>query len=86
MYSDLALYIDGKWLNGEGRKGEDVINPATGKTLARLPHASKADLDAALAAAEKGSRRGRRPRPTTARRSCGRPPICCASASITFPR
>src|SRR5262252_2032321 len=54
MYSDLALYIDGKWLNGEGRKGEDVINPATGKTLARLPHASKADLDAALAAAERG--------------------------------
>jgi succinate-semialdehyde dehydrogenase/glutarate-semialdehyde dehydrogenase len=41
-------------LNGEGRKGEDVINPATGKTLAQLPHASKGDLDAALAAAEKG--------------------------------
>src|SRR5580765_6577448 len=54
MYSDLGLYIDGKWLNGEGRKGEDVINPATGKTLAQLPHASKGDLDAALAAAEKG--------------------------------
>ena len=54
MYSDLGLYIDGKWLNGEGRKGEDVINPATGKTLAHLPHASKADLDAALAAAERG--------------------------------
>ena len=54
MYTDLGLYIDGKWLNGEGRKGEDVINPATGKTLAHLPHASKADLDAALAAAEKG--------------------------------
>ncbi|HET7848215.1 MAG TPA: aldehyde dehydrogenase family protein, partial [Pseudolabrys sp.] len=54
MYAQLALYIDGQWLNGEGRKGEDVINPATGKTLAHLPHASKADLDAALAAAEKG--------------------------------
>ena len=54
MYSDLALYIDGKWLNGEGRKGEDVINPATGKTLGHLPHASTADLDAALAAAQKG--------------------------------
>ena len=38
MYSDLGLYIDGKWLSGEGRKGEDVINPATGKTLAHLPH------------------------------------------------
>jgi succinate-semialdehyde dehydrogenase/glutarate-semialdehyde dehydrogenase len=54
MYTELALYIDGKWLNGTGRKGEDVINPATGKVLAKLPHASKADLDAALAAAEKG--------------------------------
>ena len=54
MYTDLKLYIDGKWLNGEGRKGEDVINPATGKVLGHLPHASTADLDAALAAAEKG--------------------------------
>jgi succinate-semialdehyde dehydrogenase/glutarate-semialdehyde dehydrogenase len=54
MYSDLKLYIDGQWLNGEGRKSEDVINPATGKVLAQLPHASKADLDAALAAADKG--------------------------------
>ena len=54
MYTDLALYIDGKWLNGEGRKGEDVINPATGKALGHLPHASTADLDAAIAAAETG--------------------------------
>jgi succinate-semialdehyde dehydrogenase/glutarate-semialdehyde dehydrogenase len=54
MYSDLKLYIDGEWLDGKGRKSEDVINPATGKALAQLPHASKADLDAALAAADKG--------------------------------
>ena len=54
MYSDLALYIDGKWMNGGGRKGEDVINPATEKPLAHLPHASKADLDEALEAAKKG--------------------------------
>ncbi len=54
MYTQLGLYIDGKWLNGEGRKGEDVLNPATGKMLAHLPHASAADLDAALAAADKG--------------------------------
>jgi succinate-semialdehyde dehydrogenase/glutarate-semialdehyde dehydrogenase len=54
MYSELKLFIDGKWLNGEGRKGEDVINPATGKVLGHLPHASKADLDQALAAAAKG--------------------------------
>jgi succinate-semialdehyde dehydrogenase/glutarate-semialdehyde dehydrogenase len=54
MYTDLALYIDGQWLSGNGRKTEDVINPASGKVLAQLPHASRADLDAALAAAEKG--------------------------------
>ncbi len=54
MYTDLALYIDGKWHNGSGRKGEDVLNPATEKPLAHLPHASKADLDEALEAAKKG--------------------------------
>ena len=54
MYSDLKLYIDGQWLNGEGRKGEDVVNPATGKVLGHLPHASKSDLDMALGAAQKG--------------------------------
>lgn len=54
MYTELSLFIDGKWLNGAGRKGEDVINPATGKALGHLPHASKADLDAALEAAQKG--------------------------------
>jgi succinate-semialdehyde dehydrogenase / glutarate-semialdehyde dehydrogenase len=54
MYTDLALYIDGKWENGNGRKGEEVLNPATGKPLAHLPHATKADLDEALAAAKKG--------------------------------
>jgi succinate-semialdehyde dehydrogenase/glutarate-semialdehyde dehydrogenase len=54
MYAELGLYIDGKWLNGEGRKGEDVINPANEKPLARLPHASKGDLDQALESAKKG--------------------------------
>jgi succinate-semialdehyde dehydrogenase/glutarate-semialdehyde dehydrogenase len=54
MYTDLALHIDGQWLNGDGRAGEDVINPATEKSLGRLPHASTADLDRSLAAAKKG--------------------------------
>lgn len=53
MYTDLKLYIDGQWLGADNRKSEDVINPATGKVLAKLPHASKADLDNALAAADK---------------------------------
>jgi succinate-semialdehyde dehydrogenase/glutarate-semialdehyde dehydrogenase len=54
MYGNLELYIDGQWLGGNGRKGEDVINPATEKPLAHLPHASTADLDHALEAAKKG--------------------------------
>jgi succinate-semialdehyde dehydrogenase/glutarate-semialdehyde dehydrogenase len=54
MYTDLNLHIDGEWLNGSGRKGEDVINPANGKVLAHLPHATRADLDRALEAAERG--------------------------------
>src|SRR5215469_8242692 len=54
MYTDLALHIGGNWMGGDGRGAEDVINPATEKPLARLPHARPSDLDQALAAAEKG--------------------------------
>jgi succinate-semialdehyde dehydrogenase / glutarate-semialdehyde dehydrogenase len=54
MYANLGLFIDGQWLNGDSRRGEDVINPATEKPLAHLPHASTADLDQALEAAKKG--------------------------------
>ncbi len=54
MYANLQLFIDGEWLNGDGRAGEDVINPATEKPLAHLPHAGTADLDRALEAAKKG--------------------------------
>jgi succinate-semialdehyde dehydrogenase/glutarate-semialdehyde dehydrogenase len=54
MYSELGLFIDGAWNKNGGGKGEDVINPATEKPLARLPHASKAELDEALESAKKG--------------------------------
>jgi succinate-semialdehyde dehydrogenase / glutarate-semialdehyde dehydrogenase len=54
MYSELGLFIDGAWKKNGGGKGEDVINPATEKPLARLPHASKAELDEALESAKKG--------------------------------
>jgi succinate-semialdehyde dehydrogenase/glutarate-semialdehyde dehydrogenase len=54
MYANLELFIDGKWIGGDGRGGEDVINPATEKPLARLPHAGPADLDHAVEAAKKG--------------------------------
>ena len=54
MYANLQLFIDGEWLNGDGRAGEEVINPVSEKPLAHLPHASTTDLDRALEAAKKG--------------------------------
>jgi succinate-semialdehyde dehydrogenase/glutarate-semialdehyde dehydrogenase len=54
MYSELGLYIDGAWRKNGGGKGEDVLNPATEKPLAHLPHASTSDLDEALESAKRG--------------------------------
>lgn len=54
LYPSLQLFIDGAWLDADGRHGEPVLNPATGEVLGQLPHATPADLDRALAAAERG--------------------------------
>ncbi len=51
-YPQPQLYIDGRWLDADGRRTEDVLDPATGQVLAQLPHATREDLDAALAAAQ----------------------------------
>src|SRR6202044_958899 len=52
-YADLRLLIGGEWTPKDGREHEPVMNPATGECIGVLPHASKADLDRALDAAEK---------------------------------
>ncbi|QXR35903.1 NAD-dependent succinate-semialdehyde dehydrogenase [Alcaligenes aquatilis] len=52
MYQHLALYINGQFLEGQGRQTQAVINPADGSSLGQLPLASQADLDAALNAAQ----------------------------------
>lgn len=51
-YEQPQLYINGHWLPAEGRQTENIINPANGQVLATLPHATRADLDAALGAAQ----------------------------------
>ncbi len=53
-YEKLELLINGKWTQGTSDKSQDVINPATEEVLGTLPHASTADLDAALASADSG--------------------------------
>ena len=52
--ADLQLFINGAWRSGEGRDERPVYNPATAGTIAELPVATIADLDEALAAAERG--------------------------------
>ncbi|MFJ3486129.1 NAD-dependent succinate-semialdehyde dehydrogenase [Pseudomonas sp. NPDC090202] len=54
MYPDVQLYIDGQWRAGEDGRTIAVINPANGETLGTVAHAGIADLDQALAAAERG--------------------------------
>ncbi|MBX3622092.1 MAG: NAD-dependent succinate-semialdehyde dehydrogenase [Rhizobacter sp.] len=59
MYTDVSLFIDGEWTAGTSGKSEPILNPATGRALARLHHAGTAELDRALAAADKGFKQWR---------------------------
>ncbi|MCL4696079.1 MAG: NAD-dependent succinate-semialdehyde dehydrogenase [Burkholderiaceae bacterium] len=52
-YEDPCLYIDGEFVAAEGRRTQAIVNPATGQTIGHLPHATREDLDRALAAAER---------------------------------
>src|SRR5579871_3741310 len=53
-YPNVQLYIDGKWRPAASGKTIPVLNPATEDVVGTVAHAAKADLDEALAAAEKG--------------------------------
>src|SRR5580704_10627346 len=50
-YPELKLHIAGEWRHADG---QPVINPADESTLGTVPHASRSDLDDALAAAAQG--------------------------------
>jgi succinate-semialdehyde dehydrogenase/glutarate-semialdehyde dehydrogenase len=50
-YPDIEMYIEGHW---KSASGQPIINPADESVLGTVPTASIADLDDALAAAEKG--------------------------------
>src|SRR5215475_5775616 len=54
MYADVQLFIDGAWTKAISGKTMSVLNPATAEPIGTVAHAEKADLDAALAAAQKG--------------------------------
>lgn len=53
-FERLRLLINGTWTSGTSDKEEPVINPANGRVLGMLPHASPADIEAAVQAAQRG--------------------------------
>lgn len=55
-YPPVRMYINGDWTDGSSGRATPVVNPATEETLGEVPLASIADLDLALAAAERGFR------------------------------
>src|SRR5690348_3895987 len=53
-YVDTQLFINGTWQEPAEGKTLPVMNPATGKEIGRVAHASRPDLERAVAAAQKG--------------------------------
>lgn len=64
MYQKLALYIDGKFIEAEGRKTQEVINPSNREVLGHLPHATDEDLQSALLSAERAFASWKKSSPT----------------------
>ncbi|MDH6265891.1 succinate-semialdehyde dehydrogenase/glutarate-semialdehyde dehydrogenase [Rhizobium sp. SG_E_25_P2] len=58
-YPDVKLFIDGEWRDALAGEIIPVIDPATEETIGKIAHARRADLDLALAAADKGFRHWR---------------------------
>ncbi|WP_102961414.1 NAD-dependent succinate-semialdehyde dehydrogenase [Mangrovicella endophytica] len=55
-YRNTQLFIDGQWRDASDGRTIEVTDPATDEVIGEIAHASREDLDAALAAAEKGFR------------------------------
>ena len=53
-YPDTRLFIDDQWTDAADGRTIDVLNPADGQVIGTVAHASVADLNRALAAAERG--------------------------------
>lgn len=66
--TETALDVTPMWIGGAPATASDgatldAVNPATGELTARFPHATAADVDAAVAAGERASREWRRTTP-----------------------
>ncbi|AOJ27169.1 NAD-dependent succinate-semialdehyde dehydrogenase [Burkholderia seminalis] len=62
-YPPLRLYVDGRFLPADGRRTQPVVDPGNGRVLGDLPHATRADIDAAVHAAHRAFAAWRRESP-----------------------
>ncbi|WP_160288000.1 NAD-dependent succinate-semialdehyde dehydrogenase [Pseudomonas knackmussii] len=53
-YDPLYLFIGGEWISSQGRATAPVLNPATEVVIGQVPLATSADLEHALAVAQRG--------------------------------
>ncbi|MCY7258503.1 CoA-acylating methylmalonate-semialdehyde dehydrogenase [Pseudomonas protegens] len=49
----VKLLIDGEWVQSQSQEWHDIVNPATQEVLAKVPFATAAEVDAAIAAAQR---------------------------------
>ncbi len=54
MSTDYAMFIDNKWTTGESSAQFSAFSPATGECIGTLPNGSRADVQRALTAAQRG--------------------------------
>lgn len=55
-YPNVLLFIDGQWRPSKDGRTIPILDPATDETIGTVAHATIADLDEALAAADRGFR------------------------------
>ena len=66
MVNRLKFYIDGAWVDPVAKKSLPVVNPANEDVLYEIALGSAADVDKAVAAARRASRRSPSPRASSA--------------------
>lgn len=64
-----TIYLGGSWVSSQGDEWLEVENPATEEVIGRIPHASNADADKAVAGAVKAFEQGPWPRMSIAERA-----------------
>jgi len=66
----LTNYINGQWTDSRAQEWRDVVNPATGETLAQVPLAEANEVNQAVEAAAAAFPNGAARRPKTASSHC----------------